>query len=431
MDCSKVCDRSIAVSPQSTSQTVTVGIVNDTVYQASQLPNTPAVEVTRILCTLLKLNCVFRRTPHEQHFTFENETWGGLFGDLLNGTYDLSIPIYFYSQLRSQYFSFSHPTLYEFYYFVTRSPTSYTDWFSVKHLTGPFSWSVWAILLLTTTLLSLFVWFYHKKMANYTDILITYINVSALLLKKSQKFNGLTLAGKSLLNLWAISTIVITAYYTSGLLSSLIRVQPKPPFTDYESLISCLKIKKCQMILNENVDYYFMKLVEDNSSIFYEFKSILDEQPAVIATTHSEMYEKIVSTESTYLVSGALTSADVNVLLKFQNDCSLLLLEHYSPTYFMLRKDDPLVASIDSKIDDLEQTGILPKLVKKLREINRCRLEDTLNYSTKTSASPIQLKLIFSAVLIALIGFMVGLTCFTCEIYSKRAKKQFIFNLLC
>lgn len=419
--CSQLYNDCVANLAQSPKISVEFGIVNDTDPNWITF-NRAAKEVTTIICDASRLNCSFTETLDGTYYVINNGTWGGFLGALSNETYNSTLPIFRYTKLREQYFSFSQPVLREFQYFITRKPSPYIDLFSWKPILAPFNWKVWLALLLATLAISILIWCYQKKFSN---LLALCINISLLLIRKSQKFYRLNIAGNSLLNIWSVLAIVVTAYYTSGLLTSMIRVQSKPPFSDLDSLIDCLRTAKCRLIVNDKIHSWFLKEKPDRSDSFFVFNEIMKEHPPLYTDKLTDLYKKIESTEDIYLVTGATSASDSAVLLKEHNNfCSLILFEYYTDTFYLFRLNDPLVKSVNLGINLVERSGILAKIRQTVPQMKRCRLQDNLSESKKTSASPVQLRWISCAISVSSSGFLLAIVTLLCELLSKKLQSR-------
>lgn len=423
--CVKAYNTCVVEIPSSEKRQIRIGVLNDTIpniIHIDQIHTSKpgiAYNITQLLCNALKANCTFTFLPHGNYYTFNNKTWGGFLAQILNDTYDTSLPVFYKSQFRDLYFSTSKAVLIDPYYFVTRRPESTHQISAVTALLKPFQWKLWITLLSMAIFMSLLIRFFQtEKRETPSKMITTLINVMSILVKKCQNFTGITPAGKAIVTIWSLSAVFITAYYSSGLLTSLIRIHPNPPFTDFHSMLDCLYSGICRMILIPD-DFWFLQTINDSTSQLHPLAGILNKYPALKASNLNESYTTILNTKDVYLVSGQRSATDVTPLTK-QKDCGHLLLEFPSDYYFLFRKRDPIVEQINRKIDSLKFTGIIDRIMSIYPKIEKCRVQDFLSQQQKRSALPIPLNWIFGAVFATGIGFSLGLLMLGFEIFLAR-----------
>jgi len=409
-------------------EVVKVGLINDSAYAYAHYQDgvwtpaySPEVDIAKIICNSLGFNCLFTLTSDDNYFTFTNGSWGGFLGDLLNGSYDMSLPVFYPTELREKYFSFSSNALPITSYFVTRVPKTNYNHLSISRLLAPFKLTTWIVLCLVSLVVSLFIFMLHRNKHGFSNFIVIYVNTISLLIRKGQKLSRMNFAGKTLFHVWSTSAVIITAYYASGLLSSMISLPPKPPFIDIETLLECLTTEKCRLILAKVEDRYFVKLMTDYSSYVQQFKSIMDNHPPIIVNDLKTALNLIINTHDVYLVSPERYALDIDSTYYASSDgCSLLFMEENSAQHFMLRKSSSLLNRINKKILRLDSSGILQKIASKQPQIDRCRLQDMLETKKKTSAKPLHLRWIISVMVVSTCGFIVSFVCLLGELIIAR-----------
>lgn len=375
-----------------------------------------AFEINKLLCESLKADCQFVIANHSNWFTFTNEAWGGLLGEIYSGCYSATMPIWLKSSFREKYFGFSEAAVSIPYYFTTRRFDVQSE-VATSAFHGPLNWRVWLLLLLTLTGVSAIIWLklrvLQRTYRNFLDVVIV---IFGFLIRKGTNWNIGVFSIRVFLLLWGFISLLLTATYTGGLLSAMFKVHKKPPFTDFSSLLVCLKEFRCQMVFSE-FDMWFERLFDDSTSKYFDLGVILKKNPPLRVKSTAESFKLIRTTPNIFLVSGHFTLRELKGAVKEID--SLYLVRDMRYYHFVTQKNQTdLLKRINSKIVVLYQSGVGFHLLTKY-----FKDDNNINLMGKAEAPPLSLRIGLAAVIIMLAGQVISLFVLIYEIFSDKVKK--------
>lgn len=367
-----------------------------------------SVEVTRLICSILKYTC---------SITFELDpnwfSWGGdgkLIAGVSNGTMDGTLPLWFYSRARGENLSFSTISIPVPYYFATRKYQSEPA-IGFSSLVGSFTWRTWLLLILTMLLLSAAI-----NVSQFSPCKFKWINFYKIfmstwiyLVRKAFPIENTTRSSKVSLLIWGISAILLTSAYSGGLMSSMFKINSKPPFTDFESLLVCLTERRCKMIFQKESPW-FSTLMDDNTFQYHKIRDALWNNKPIIVKNYLEAIETIEKTSDVFLVSEMILLTDLTS--RNITKCSLYLVELRGYYHFIFQKNHKLLSDFNVASNYVESSGIIKHLINKyLRHNNPCSSYE------KSTFGPVPSRFGLAALIVLIAGLVVAFFVLLCEIF--------------
>lgn len=225
------------------------GLIDDGNFSCNEKTRNFFFDITRAVCETLNLFCqfVFASTDGVDYDGLLE-----LLPKISSGDLNTSLPLF--TAGSDEMANFSSPNFYFQYElsFVLRihEPSSESR---VLAFLSPFSMPVWLVLISTIFCIALVIAFVQNimsKNSNHSYLLhtffSTYLWLFSYLARKSQKIETFgSLAIRQLLLIWGLTAVVFSSSYCGTLLSFLVRSESPMAFTDYYSMIDCMKKRKC------------------------------------------------------------------------------------------------------------------------------------------------------------------------------------------
>lgn len=376
-------------------------------------------ELTRMICESLKLNCVFELLPTEiSGDPSANGSWTGFLGMLQKGQYNTSLPNYSTTIDGLKSFNFPLTGFYESQILVTRDTTTEFAG-NFGNILKPLKSQSWLTIISSVFILAVLITIIEKLRHTSQSVFEYIMNVSIVLIvnlaRKGHKILHSQVQAKSLIVVWGLTTIVLTASFTSGLLSSMLQSHKAPAFTDFMTFIECVEADRCTFI--HHSENLFMSEVERSSpgSPYHRLKTAFKRNGKIKVAKLETMLEMIKKTRNKFLVARLPRS----FLLFAVNISGLLLIPHSDEIQtFIFRKKDPLKDAFSRQLLNLESAGLLTKIFQRNGAENRKSL-------TKMKTSSIQLVSFASPFMLLSCGFFIAGSTILCEhILKKRLNEE-------
>lgn len=370
------------------------------------------IELVHLMCEALKFKC-------------EIEIYNG------NGSNDLGVWIELLEEIHSRRFNtsipvFSIPMLYGKHdryqltdtsvfrlpmYFATKATKSLPI-LPIYDLFEPLSRFVWLILLISILIISaLFAFSIHKSRPSHHNPLlrffVAFLSIALFLVRKGQTFLPKPRPATQIVFItWGFAAVVLTATYSSGLMSALIEINAKPPFDDITSLAECVQAKTCRLTIINGTDDWFLSSINDETSNHHILRSTLITNPPLFVNSLEQMMWNIQKSQSQFLVSEPKLYKIFEAFAKqFPNtftfvrdnsgneDCS-----------FPFRFGDPLRKLFNRQLLFLNQAGLVQGIA------NSYDIHDSHTFNShETRVRPIRLSLALAAISLLSIGVGIGI----------------------
>lgn len=361
-----------------------------------------SVELTRLICTNLKANCVLTVIDDSsQWYIWEKDSYGSLLGRVFNGTFNATLPLWFYSKERENYFSFTEFGLPLTQYFATRK----FDNFGViefRALIGSFNWKVWLLIVVAISLVACVVLLCQKTKAFCCTFSFfeTLLAISVMLVRKNFPLQQRGTPTKIALLGWGVCALLLTSAYTGGLISAMLKIDSKPPFRDFSSLLDCLREKRCKMIF-QTEDPWFQILLKDRSLRFYAIKETFSENPPLQVSSYTDVFEAIKQTSDIFLVSEVMSLLDLRKV--GVNTCPLYLVGVSESLRYIFTKSHPYLKQFNRRAKLVEGSGLMTPLIRKY-----VSLDSPCDVRQKTRANPVPLRFVFGAACVLILGLTLA-----------------------
>lgn len=402
-----------------------IGIVNETIANVVNIEKLKssepgfAVEIAQLICLRLALNCTFI-LANLSYGDYENGNWTGMLGAIAQEHYNTSLPIFSDHNYRLGHFNFGVTAIRRPIQFVTRRPGATPPPF-LQVFIRPFSWHIWVVTITLIILLALVIVNSKSQSTLYqrdhkiVNALVVCVNISAYLVRKGPRIHQLTQSAKIALSTWGVATLFLVASYTGGLQPSMFKTDLRLPFTDLDSLISCLRVKNCQMIVNPQ-DQWFLKIITVKSMKYYEFDEVLRQNPVIQVNSEAEAFELMTAKNvDSFLVAPPGSMDKLLVDMDETKKCAIVMVKtHYDVSYFpILATAKSIRSKIDRQLHLLEEAGLLMEIIGKYKSYAECN--EKLEIS-KTTASPIPARMALGALVLLSIGCVFGCLAFFWEV---------------
>lgn len=389
---------------------VRIGVMNDSRFpvlldpsklDGDQIYPGYAVEITRLICEALKVDCQFivDSTSESYGILQVDGNWSGMLGKIANGTFDTTLPVITPTQGRKLSFDFASYVVRYPFDFATRKP-DFTDFFSMDYMLMPFQPSVWLLLLATVVLLSFVVTVYQDVTDGRPGCSVGVFAVSEVN-NLVEVIGGLVTspstsrlprwASRFLLFFWGLALVVLIGSYTGAIFSALLTISPPLPFTDVNSLTECIAEGRCSLVLTEYRSYYetssggneinlttelspLYEALRKNSAALLRVKNL----STVLKWVKNPPGQKFYVAKPDLYAYASLTA----------HDCSVRLVPYTSegePNSFVFRRGDHLASQFGQQLKVLVRTGISAKLLNKygvmVRNCSRVQ-EGTLGFGS-------------------------------------------------
>lgn len=371
-----------------------------------------AVEVTRLICDQLNVNCNFVAL-NTSYGRLENGSWTGMLQDLLNEEINTTVPLYTLPEFRDHWDKFDHSQIVfkNPLMFLTRSSKSESI-FAFHSLAGPFSSAVWLLIVLAIILsivnLASIERQRNSPIARVT-ILAILVTIGFLVRKGSNLAVKFSPVAQLFLMFWGYTTVILTTSYASGLISAMLRDPYKSPFSGIQSLARCLEAKKCRFVFTP-ADEWFTDMIQDKNTTYHLFQQSFITNPPFY-TSDDNYLNVIKETKDIFMVAGTTSYTFYRFI---QYDPAVQLIEDDSGTdncYFPFRLGDPLKKRFDEKLKLLQQSGVIKYIASKYD------LYDNRSYSGPQGRFvPIRLSFALATCTILLFGLTVSSFVFMSEI---------------
>lgn len=323
------------------------------------------VDMARVLCQHVNLNCSFVWHTDEFGTVLPNGTATGVFAGVERGDYDAAMPSFAPTYQRFHALDFSHAFAYPRVVLVTRAPTMQI---------GQLNWNViyvfqWPVLL--SFFLALLV----------TAIFITTINRSsfiknffALLVFDRKVATPLSDSARLVIAAWTLATVVLCSIYGNVLFSQKVSLTSSFPFTDLETFVDCLKSKLCRLVTQSLTLAYYADLVQGGSRLSHSLRQALRENPVIVSPLFDKtFFDNILDERRHYLV--VLTLKDHALIeTKGNRDCDFYMVDiRYTSTgyTFPVRKGFPLLHVLNKAVLHYQQSGINSLVLSKYTRVTR------------------------------------------------------------
>lgn len=365
-----------------------------------------AWELTRAACDSLKFTCNLVLLNSSNKMTWNNGSQGGLFGEIADGSLDASLPLYLYSKKREAFFDFTRNAECIPFYFVTRKFDAEPS-ISIKSIIRSLKWEVWLFILLSILMLSILFWMnqfrlvphWSKQFANCCSILL---QVSLFLIRKSLPFEISRSFQKISLLIWGLCSILLTTSYTSGLISSMVKVDVNPPFNDFHSLVRCLKVKECRMVFTESG--WFEDYIADPSLEIHSLHETLKDNSPVFVQSLMNVIETITKTPQVFLVTELVSVLDLNKL----ETCDLYMVQYPVTMHYLFHKNHSQFERFEERLKWVKQSRLIEHLVRKYLGV-----EDICDSEI---VKPVPLRFMASAIAAWTAGLVFSVISLICEL---------------
>lgn len=414
---------------------VRIGLVNESYPGTVEIDklDTPnpgyAVELTKIICESLNFTCLFEVAPTTAYGHVSNGKWVGLLGYVMEGRYDTSIPVFTLTADRVKDFDFTRTGIHEHLSFVTRKPTVQPGG-HLSDIFGPFRVQVWLFLVLSILLMTVLItksqmWSRSKRRSKQTlvyfsnvfIILIVFLSRKAPLIKRSRVPTNVILV------FWGLSSIVLIASYTCGLLSAMLRSRPSLPFKDYESLQECIESHKCQFITTQSGAKLFLSDIESSNpaSELYRLKKSLKHNPPIEVADIKKVLTQMRQETDRFLVTWPTVLHGLQIVDNM-TQCALHSVGYADQLRtFPFRQGDRLQDHFQVRLSDLKQTGIDAKIIAKYRNTPPCPTDTS---KSNLKAFVLQITSLSSPFLLLAFGCFCGFTVILCEVGTRLLNQQ-------
>lgn len=412
-----------------------IGIVNESlegyvnVDRLGSLSPGLAVEVTQLVCRNLHLNCLFEVSGSGDYGAFIDGNWSGMLGDVSRGRYNTSLPVFSLPMLKKQKFQnfpigdFS--VKFPLHFAIRR--TAQEELISLTALIRPLSANIWLTLLVTVGCLSALLLFTQsfRKGPSTSDsfpyrLVSTVVSVGIFLVRKGPLFlQSAGTASRIALLSWGISTVVLIATYTGGLLSSMFKTTGKLPFVDMISLANCIKADRCQLVVTRPHDDWFLQLLEDDNSVYQPLKIALQQRSYITVKNSEESFALITGNRGSKILAAAPDIPATFMKFVRSGVCPLVFIKDNSGNddcYYPFSPADPSQDQFYGQLRLLHRSGLMEKMTKKYQPEMKCERDAR---TKRTTAPPVPLRLALGALVILLVGLIAAGLALMVEASSK------------
>ncbi len=280
-------------------------------------------EVLYYVLKLANISFVTKPFPKPVWGIYNNGSWTGLLGMILNGSIDTINVGFAQVEIRNRDFAFSYPTSMVKYSFIVKNDVQ-----SISSTAGivyqVFSPRFWLTILFTLTIIFICliplekfskarshgvtegIWMLFRMVINqyYGDQRKTYPSEHILLLSGS------------------IITIIVLPLYQNGLLAQLLLPRSTAPFDSAMELVDLVAKGRYRFVVVGLASSFIQRLTFENSTFAYAFRNAVSRNPVIVNSNTTAIMEMVhkggyvfptVRFRSTYLMSQYCDLLSINV----------------------------------------------------------------------------------------------------------------------
>ncbi|XP_048249944.1 glutamate receptor 1-like [Haliotis rufescens] len=361
-----------------------------------------ATEGSRITVAFMQAKYYTYVEPEDQSWgKYDNGTWDGIMGLLVNKTVDISAVPYAVSLLRSNYVTFLYPIRYTYKDILYKKPDSRVDW---AVLLSCFKWQVNVCVLVTivgvtTSFLVCKRCSAHQhgrsKQVDH-QMLETIMSTIGVTCKQGSSTLPNTESNRILLAFWWLCCIPITAVYSGNLVAFLTVTKDNVPFTGLNDLLD-----SGYDIGIETGSYVAEIFSGSNASVNKQiWKKNREHQPGNLTNEEDIVYHRIRLAEGRYAL---ITDSDIiNSYMAEKCDMAHTMEQRFPATSSLIvPKHSPLALLMDPELMFLVERGIIDKWYE------QPNLDEKVCSSKEEEANGLKLTNLFTVLFVA--GCGVGL----------------------
>lgn len=385
------------------------------------------LEILDMFCKMENINCSYKFYDTTHRAYFKNGTYVGMIRDIQNGSCDLSTPSFPFDEKIFNLVDFSLPITALPYYLITRNSE---DRRSISVFSSfVFNWSAWLLLLIISALIGTVVAFCARtdsNRANLTNCVRDCLDVFSVISSQTNPHaNTNRKSIRILLTFWAFAVLVICGIYSGQLISSLMRSMSKVPYNDFETLIDCIEIHKCKLIIIDKNTPIFHDITYGNDTLNQKMRQALMKNRLVEVDTMKQLWNKILSEKTTYLS----TFLPIQLYLpetEYNKHCLYYsVIVRNERIGFAMPKNSTLAEPVNRFVANLIESAMFSKLFNKYFGTEAvCERNQLVN-----ELRPINVENFFGCLFVLMIGTAVGTGVFVLEIVKIYLLKKKIQRL--
>lgn len=358
-------------------------------------PNCPkrgiAVDAALTVCDYLNVTCTFAwATDPKDYGRYINGSWTGLTGDVVNGRFDASVPLFFPTAQRQEVVDFSSPYFYFDYVFVTRMP----------HVTAPpwtfgmllaFDMKLWSCIIVSCFLISFFVTLLEKKpLPSHIWEATDAYRVVSTFLTAFQYLGGRDYSSRlhnrqrpALFALWGAVSIVLNVCYTGTMFSERLTRKNELPFFDFPTFVDCVESGKCQLIFTQWQDYLLDRLITSNDGESIRMRRLVKTNALIRVADTDEVLDNILTQSDKYLSTLELKYM-VSTYTKYNQGCKYYLVDapFRDIGTFAVQKGSPLTRHLNRASRIFRDNGMDIGLTQKYMWDKKDQCRNSKGYNT-------------------------------------------------
>ncbi|TMS36300.1 hypothetical protein L596_003495 [Steinernema carpocapsae] len=180
------------------------------------------MEILRVIADELDLTYEFLESPEGEWGTFDNGTWTGAFGELVNGRADIIAGATIMQYDRSQASDLTYPFQFEMTGMLIRSPEQYTD-NTFLIVTEPFKLEVWGLAAATICVSAIALKCITTALRSQMEIQYSFVQCVwiffSVFVQQGVPIQPTSWSSRSMLSFWWLASITLLATYTGSLVA--------------------------------------------------------------------------------------------------------------------------------------------------------------------------------------------------------------------